>query len=139
MAPQLLDECSRQCNGASAAGFRLFLPAARAGLGVSRMTIYRRRKQERAKNHPDVTGVSAAIFLSGEDRPVTPAGVEGLSEGHFVSKKECPRSGRGVAATVGASGLTSSQTATTMAADIPISAVPCWVFGRSPVSLAKVA
>jgi hypothetical protein len=49
--------------------------------GVSRMTIYRRRRAaEQAKNRPDVTGVSAAIFLSGEDGPVTPAGVEGTSE-----------------------------------------------------------
>jgi hypothetical protein len=73
--------------------------------GVSRMTIYRRRKRaaEQAKNRPDVTGVSAAIFLSCEDRPVTPAGVEGTSERGFASKK--------------ARGLPSSQTATTMAAD----------------------
>jgi hypothetical protein len=56
--------------------------------GVSRMTIYRRSKRaEQAKNLPHVTSVSAAIFLSGEDRPVTPAGVERLSERGFASKK----------------------------------------------------
>jgi hypothetical protein len=73
--------------------------------GVSRMTIYRRRKRaaEQSKNRPDVTGVSAAIFLSCEDGPVTPAGVEGTSERGFASKK-----GRG---------LPSSQTATTTVAD----------------------
>ena len=87
--------------------------------GVSRMTIYRRKRAaEQAKNRPDVTGVSAACLLSAEDGPVSPARGAGPSEGHFVSKKECPRSGRGVAATVGARGLSSSQTATTMAADI---------------------
>jgi hypothetical protein len=48
--------------------------------GVSRMTIYRRRAAEQAKNHPNVTGASAAIFFSGDDGPVTPAGVEGTSE-----------------------------------------------------------
>jgi hypothetical protein len=48
--------------------------------GVSRMTIYRRRKAaERAKNTPNVTGVSAPIFLSSEDGPVTPDRVE---QGH---------------------------------------------------------
>jgi hypothetical protein len=95
--------------------------------GVSRMTIYRRRRAaEQAKNHPDVTGVSAAIFLSGEDGPVTPAGVEGTSERCFAPKEE-------------ARGLPSSRTATTVAADIPISVVPCWVFGRRPVRLARAA
>jgi hypothetical protein len=73
--------------------------------GVSRMTIYRRRKAaERARNTPNVTGVSAPIFLSSEDGPVTPAGVEGTSERGFASKK--------------ARGFPSSQTATTLAADI---------------------
>jgi hypothetical protein len=72
--------------------------------GVSRMTIYRRKRAvEQSKNRPDVTGVSAAIFLSSEDGPVTPAGVEGMSERGFASKK-----GRG---------LPSSQTATTTVAD----------------------
>src|SRR5262249_60185505 len=67
--------------------------------GVSRMTIYRRKQAaEQSKNRPDVTGVSAAIFLSSEDGPVTPADVEGTSERGFASKK-----GRG---------LPSSQTAT---------------------------
>jgi hypothetical protein len=73
--------------------------------GVSRMTIYRRKRAaEQSKNRPDVTGVSAAIFLSSEDGPVTPAGVEGTSERGFASKK--------------ARGLPSSQTATITAFDV---------------------
>jgi len=56
--------------------------------GVSRMTIYRRRRAEQAKNRLGVTGVSAAIFLSSEDGPVTPAGVEGTTERDFVPKKK---------------------------------------------------
>jgi hypothetical protein len=72
--------------------------------GVSRMTIYRRRKAvEQAKNPPHVTGVSAAIFLSSEDRPVSPEGGAGLSERGFASKE--------------ARSYPSSQTATTLAAD----------------------
>jgi hypothetical protein len=55
--------------------------------GVSRMTIYRRKRAEQGKNKPHVTGVSTASFLSSEDRPVTPAGVEGLAERGFASKK----------------------------------------------------
>jgi len=39
--------------------------------GVSRMTLYRRKRAEQAKNSPDVTGVSTAFFLSPADRPVT--------------------------------------------------------------------
>src|SRR5262245_4751149 len=73
--------------------------------GVSRMTIYRRiRVAEQARNSLNVTGVSAAIFLSSEDGRVTPAGVEGTSERGFASKK--------------ARGLPSSQTATTLAVDV---------------------
>jgi hypothetical protein len=40
--------------------------------GVSRMTIYRRRRAEQAKNQPNVTGVSTAVFLSGGNGLVTP-------------------------------------------------------------------
>jgi hypothetical protein len=73
--------------------------------GVSRMTIYRRKRAaEQAKNMLHVTGVSAAIFLSSEDGPVTPAGVKGTSERGFASKK--------------ARGQPSSQTATTTAVDV---------------------
>src|SRR5262245_49411964 len=73
--------------------------------GVSRMTIYRRiRAAEQVRNGLNVTGVSAAIFLSSEDGRVTPAGVEGTSERGFASKK--------------ARGLPSSQTATTLAVDV---------------------
>jgi hypothetical protein len=69
--------------------------------GVSRMTIYRRRKAaEQAKNMPHVTGPSAAIFLSTEVRPVT-----GLAEGGFASKEASQR-------------LPSSQTANMPAVDI---------------------
>jgi hypothetical protein len=40
--------------------------------GVSRMTIYRRKRAaERARNPSNVTGVSTAVFLSPTDRPVT--------------------------------------------------------------------
>jgi hypothetical protein len=57
--------------------------------GVSRMTIYRRKRAaEQVRNGSNVTGVSAAIFLSSEDGPVTPAGVEGTSERSFASKRE---------------------------------------------------
>ncbi len=72
--------------------------------GVSRMTIYRRRRAEQAKNHPNVTGAGRAIFLSSEDRPVTPDRVW----------KGCPS---GAVAPKQARGYPSSQTATTMAAD----------------------
>jgi hypothetical protein len=89
--------------------------------GVSRMTIYRRKRAaEPTKNSPNVTGVSAAIFLSSEDRPVTPEGVEGLSERGFASKK--------------ARGLPSSQTATTMAVDNAVSA-----YSQLPLELRLVA
>ena len=96
----------RRASGAlSRAEYEANSTAAKARAeGVSRMTIYRRKRAaEQSKNRPDVTGVSAAIFLSSEDGPVTPAGVEGTSERGFASKK--------------ARGLPSSQTATTMVAD----------------------
>jgi hypothetical protein len=95
--------------------------------GVSRMTIYRRRKQaaEQAKNQPDVTGVSAAIFLSYDDRPVTPEGVAGLAERGFAPKEKQdafrPKRADGA----------------TLAADMPMSVVPCWAFGRRPVAIQK--
>jgi hypothetical protein len=103
---RLNKESKRRANGALArAEYEANSTAARARAeGVSRMTIYRRRRAEQAKNHPGVTGASAAIFLINEDRPVTPAGVEGLSERGFASKKESKR-------------LSSSQTATTSAGD----------------------
>jgi hypothetical protein len=79
-------------------------------LGMSRAAWYRRNKARRK----DETTLSAAIFLSSEDRTVS----TGLSERHCRAeeikiKKELP----------------SSQTATTMAADTVVS-VPAWVFGR---------
>jgi hypothetical protein len=80
--------------------------------GVSRITIYRRRRAaEQVKNRPDVTGVSAAIFLSSEDRPVSPEGGTGLAERVFDPKQEKKKRG-----------LPSSQTATTVAADTYVTA-----------------
>jgi hypothetical protein len=69
--------------------------------GISRSTWERkRRNMTRTQND---ASVSAAIFLSSEDRPASPVGGAGLAERGFASKK--------------ARGLPSSQTATTMAAD----------------------
>jgi len=68
-------------------------------LGMSRAAWYRRNKHRSSGE----TTLSAAIFLSSEDRPVSPEGGAGLAERGFASKK--------------ARGLPSSQTATTMVAD----------------------
>ena len=62
-----------------------------------------RRTWERHRNRERDASPCTPIFLSSEDGPVTPAGVEGMSERGFASKK-----GRG---------LPSSQTATTTVAD----------------------
>jgi hypothetical protein len=68
------------------------------------MTIYRRKKAgERTKKVSHVTGVSAPIFLSTEDGPVTQGRPKGNSRGGLAAKK--------------ARGLPSSQTAATLAAD----------------------
>jgi hypothetical protein len=67
-------------------------------LGMSRAAWYRRNKYRSSGE----TTLSAAIFLSTEDRPVSPEGGAGLAERGFASKK--------------ARGLPSSQTATTMVA-----------------------
>jgi hypothetical protein len=104
---KMAKEAKRRANGALCrAEYEAKSTAAEArAQRVSRMTIYRRRKRaEQAKNLSDVTGASTAYFLSSEDGPVTPAGVEGTSERGFAPKK--------------ARGLPSSQTATTMAADV---------------------
>jgi hypothetical protein len=89
---RLYRERKRRANGVQARlEYEANSIAARARAeGVSRITIYRRRKQdaEQAKNQPDVTGVSAISFLTSEDGPVTPAGVEGTSERGFASKKK---------------------------------------------------
>jgi hypothetical protein len=78
-----------------------------------------RRTWERHRNKARDASVSTASFLTTVDRPAT-AGMEtGEFERGFASKE--------------ARGYPSSQTATTMAADIPISVVPCWVFGRRPI------
>jgi hypothetical protein len=68
-------------------------------LGMSRAAWYRRNK---ARNKSETT-LSAAIFLSSEDRPVSPEGGAGLAERGFAPKK--------------ARGLPSSQTASTLVAD----------------------
>jgi hypothetical protein len=68
-------------------------------LAMSRAAWYRRNKARRDSE----TTLSAAIFLSSEDRPVSPEGGAGLAERGFASKK--------------ARGYPSSQTATTLAAD----------------------
>jgi hypothetical protein len=68
-------------------------------LAMSRAAWYRRNKARRDSE----TTLSAAIFLSSEDRPVSPEAGAGLAERGFASKE--------------ARELPSSQTATTMAAD----------------------
>jgi hypothetical protein len=81
-------------------------------LGMSRRTWYRRNKQRTGTG----TTLSAAIFLSSEDRPVPPAGGAGLSERGFASKeaRERPKAAPPKAAN---RGLPSPQTATTIVAD----------------------
>ena len=100
--------------------------------GVSRMTIYRRKRAtEQPKNAPHVTGVSAAYLLSSDDRPVTSEGKGGCPSGAVAPKE--------------GSGYPSSQTAATLAADkyaslplelrmialgLPVGRVPAFAFGR---------
>jgi hypothetical protein len=86
------------------------------GLGISRRTWERHRNKARDVN--DAT-LSTAYFLSSEDRPATPEGGAGLSERGFASKKvrERPKAAPPKAANK-ARGLPSSQTATTLAADV---------------------
>jgi hypothetical protein len=74
------------------------------GLGMSRAAWYRRNKQ---RNETGETTLSAAIFLSSEDRTVS----TGLSERVFDPKQEKKKRG-----------LPSSQTATTVAADTYVTA-----------------
>jgi hypothetical protein len=73
-------------------------------LGMSRATWYRQNKAGKRRE----TTLSASIFLSNEDRTVSPEREVEFKRG-FASKK--------------ARGLPSSQTATTMVADVPISRV----------------
>jgi len=131
---RLYQEDRRRARGARPQSESLSRTRPWETLKMSRRTWERHRNKQR-----DATS-SAVIFLSKNDRLATPDGGARMEfERGFASKEECPRSGRGVAATVGARGLPSSQTATTMAADIPISVVPCWVFGRRPQNLARAA
>src|SRR5262249_1358107 len=87
-------------------------------LGISRATWYRQNKARIRRE----TTLSAAYFLSSEDGPVSPAPGAGPSEGGFASKeaRERPPAAPPEAA-IKARGLPSSQTATTIAADLPIS------------------
>jgi hypothetical protein len=68
--------------------------------GMSRAAWYRRNKHRKTGE----TTLSAAIFLSSEDRPVSPEGGAGLAERGFAPKEA-------------RKGLPSSQTATTIVAD----------------------
>ena len=91
-------------------------------LGMSRRSWYRRNKLATGTVG---TTLSAPSFLTTEDRPVP----TGMSEGDFEQGFALKEGG----------GLPSSQTATTMAVDGPMSVVPCWVFGRRAVSLLERA
>jgi len=78
-------------------------------LGMSRAAWYRRNKARRRRE----TTLSAAIFLSSEDRPVSPERKRELPSGALAPKKKrglpfAPKKKRG---------LPSSQTAITMVAD----------------------
>jgi hypothetical protein len=100
--------------------------------GVTRMTIYRRKRAaEQAKNKADVTGPSTACFNTPVDGPVTPEGKQGCPSGAIA-----PKEGRG---------YPSSQTAATPAVDkyaslplelrlmalgLPVGRVPAFAFGR---------
>lgn len=90
---------------------------------MSRRSWYRRNKLATGTVG---TTLSAPSYSFPEDRPVP----TGMSEGEFE---------QGFALKEGRVQLPSSQTATTMAADRPMSVVPCWVFGRRPVSLERAA
>ena len=98
-------------------------------LGMSRRTWERHRNRAR-----DAT-LSAPSFLTTEDRPASAGMSEGEFERGFASKevRMWPTAAPPKAAT-NAVGLPSSQTATTLVADVPMSVVPCWVFGRRPMS-----
>jgi len=106
-------------------------------LGMSRRTWYRQNKPRTSNG----TTLSAVIFLSSEDRPVPPAA--GLSERGFASKKELPAERARRSRNIGASGLTSSQTATTLAADIhgslPLELRPVALGLPLPQNLARAA
>jgi hypothetical protein len=91
--------------------------------GMSRPAWYRRNKARRDSE----TTSSAVSLLSNADRPVSPEGGAGMeaSERGFAPKQEDYR-------------LKSADGAS-LTADIPISVVPCWVFGRRPQKLARAA
>jgi hypothetical protein len=104
-------EWKRRANGVQPrAEYELNSTAAIArAQGVSRMTIYRRRKRaaEQARDRPDVTCVSAVFSLPSADGPVTGTEAEGASERSLRARKQEKE----------ASGLPSSRTATKLAAD----------------------
>jgi hypothetical protein len=91
-------------------------------LGMSRTTWYRRKKHLTSAVE---TTSSAAFFLGeGEDESVSTK--EGIRAGLRPEERE-------------ARGLSSSRTATTIAADVPISRVPHWCFGLRPMPMARAA
>jgi hypothetical protein len=89
-------------------------------LGMSRRTWERHRNKARDAN--DAT-LSTPSLLNGEDRLAS-------REEEAFERGFAPKEVRS---------LPSSQTATTTAADTPMSVVPCWVFGRRSVKLARAA
>jgi hypothetical protein len=89
--------------------------------GMSRPAWYRRNKARR-----DSETTSSAVSLIGNaDRPVLPETGMEASERCVAPKQEDLR-------------LESADGAS-LTADIPISVVPCWVFGRRPQKLARAA
>jgi hypothetical protein len=88
---RLNSEARRRANGAIPRAeyeAKSVATQAEAG-GVSRMTIYRRRKAaEQAKNPPDVTCASTPISLSGDDTPVTSDRKGPSKQGFALKKKE---------------------------------------------------
>ena len=97
------------------------IPAIVAAEGMSRPAWYRRNKARR-----DSETTSSAVSLIGNaDRPVLPETGMEASERCVAPKQEDLR-------------LESADGAS-LTADIPISVVPCWVFGRRPQKLARAA
>jgi hypothetical protein len=86
--------------------------------GMSRAKWYKNRQRTERETSP-----SAPSLLVSEDRPVSTER-QGLSERGFASKEE--------------RGLASSQTASTLVADIYVR-VPNWCFGRKPTAELSVA
>jgi len=90
-----------------------------------------RRTWERHRNKARDATSSSPSFLSTDDRLASTERAKG------TAGKAGPE--RAPPGAQPSEGLPSSRTATTMVADIPISVVPCWVFGRRENSLARAA